>query len=380
MHLLGSLLPIDDEPPKFSQLYIYDTDNEVSNRIQIASTSRSQSRYDATLIIQITHMLDDFNPLVMQYRSVKESVNSRHVENLRLKLIGKRISDARTYNLPTTSEVAALIVRDLDMETDKRDIIVEIRSGLLQRIDELHPLYLPMQYPLLFPYAEDGYREETLYLNGSTSDDRKQKHLTLLQYFAYKLQERRREFNMILKGGKLTQQFTVDAFTTIEPQRTKFFRLHQKNLRSESYVTLRTGLSKGQLSSSAIGKRIILPSSFTRSQRYSCENFQDAMTICTAIGFPYLYIIFTCNPRWRELDRLFEGLRCKPEDRLDLVSRIFTIKLNMLIKDITKDMLFGKCRADIYTIEFQKRGLPHAHILLWLATASQIRVAALIYL
>ncbi|KAF7835361.1 ATP-dependent DNA helicase PIF1 [Senna tora] len=174
-----SLLPIDDEPPKFSQLYIYDTDNEVSNRIQIASTSRSQTRYDATLIIQITHILDYCNPLVMQYRSVKESVNSRHVENLRLKLIRKRNSDARTYNLPTASEVAALIVRDLDKETDKRDIIVETRFGLLQSIDELHPLYLPMQYPLLFPYGEDGYREETLYRNGSISDDRKQKQLTL---------------------------------------------------------------------------------------------------------------------------------------------------------------------------------------------------------
>ncbi|KAF7835337.1 ATP-dependent DNA helicase PIF1 [Senna tora] len=257
---------------------------------------------------------------------IDHSVNNVHLdhrlENLRLKLIRKRNSDARTYNLPSASKVAAIIVRDLDMETDKRDIIVETRSGLLQRIDELHPLYLPMQYPLLFPYGEDGYH-------------------------------RRREFNMILKGRKLTQQFTVDAFIMIEALRTKFFRLHQKNLRIESYVTLRTELSKGQLSSSAIGKRIILPSSFTGSQRYSRENFQDAMTICTATGFPDLFIIFTCNLRLPELDRLFEGFGCKPEDRPDLVSRIFKIKLNMLIKDITKDMLFEKCRADIYTIEFK---------------------------
>lgn len=32
-HLIGSLLPMSGSSPKFSQLYIYDTENEVSNRI-----------------------------------------------------------------------------------------------------------------------------------------------------------------------------------------------------------------------------------------------------------------------------------------------------------------------------------------------------------
>lgn len=32
-HLIGSLLPIVGSTPKFAQLYIYDTDNEISNRI-----------------------------------------------------------------------------------------------------------------------------------------------------------------------------------------------------------------------------------------------------------------------------------------------------------------------------------------------------------
>lgn len=32
-HLIGSLLPVQGETPKFAQLYIYDTQNEVRNRI-----------------------------------------------------------------------------------------------------------------------------------------------------------------------------------------------------------------------------------------------------------------------------------------------------------------------------------------------------------
>ena len=37
-----------------------------------------------------------------------------------------------------------------------RDIIVEHRSKLLKHINEHHPSYLGLQYPLLFPHGEDG--------------------------------------------------------------------------------------------------------------------------------------------------------------------------------------------------------------------------------
>jgi hypothetical protein len=32
-HQIGSLLPLPGEQPKFTQLYIYDTENEISNRM-----------------------------------------------------------------------------------------------------------------------------------------------------------------------------------------------------------------------------------------------------------------------------------------------------------------------------------------------------------
>jgi hypothetical protein len=32
-HRIGSLIPSDGKPPKFAQLYIYDTENEVANRL-----------------------------------------------------------------------------------------------------------------------------------------------------------------------------------------------------------------------------------------------------------------------------------------------------------------------------------------------------------
>ena len=70
--------------------------------------------------------------------------------NVKLRLIGRRQKDGRTFNLPTSSEVAALIVDDIDGDFDQRDIIVDEKSVGLQRINEYHPSYLAFQYPLLF--------------------------------------------------------------------------------------------------------------------------------------------------------------------------------------------------------------------------------------
>lgn len=51
-------------------------------------------------------------------------------------------------------------------------------------------------------------------------------------------------------------------------------------------------------------------------------------------------------------------------DRPDLVARVFDMELKERLKDITLKNIFGKIIAFVYTIELQKRGLPHAHILL----------------
>ena len=42
------------------------------------------------------------------------------------------------------------------------------------------------------------------------------------------------------------------------------------------------------------------------------------------------------------------------------------MKLNEFIQDIWSGKLFGPVLAILYSIEFQKRGLPHVHILVWI--------------
>ena len=75
------------------------------------------------------------------------------------------------------------------------------------------------------------------------------------------------------------------------------------------------------------------------------NNYLDAMTICKHFGFPDLFITFTCNPKWPEITRFCEKRNLKVEDRPDIVCRIFKMKLDALMEDLTKNHLLGKTVA-----------------------------------
>jgi hypothetical protein len=88
------------------------------------------------------------------------------------------------------------------------------------------------------------------------------------------------------------------------------------------------------------------------------------MAICRWADCPNAFVTFTCNPQWFEIKRALP-LGQQPQDRLDLVTRVFKIRLKELINDIHKNHILGRTIVRIYVVEFQKRGLPHAHIFIF---------------
>src|SRR5579859_1884862 len=78
---------------------------------------------------------------------------------------------------------------------------------------------------------------------------------------------------------------------------------------------------------------------------------------------PDLFITMTCNPQWPEITENL-GPRQTAQDRPDLVARVFHLKLSALLDDCLTNGVVGRVVAHMYVIKFQKRGLPHAHILL----------------
>ncbi|XP_020985767.1 LOW QUALITY PROTEIN: uncharacterized protein LOC107461290 [Arachis duranensis] len=344
-HLMGSLLPPEGSPAKFST---------TSNTIH------------ASIVQSLKETLDNTNVLVKSFRMVRDSLHNGQQTNIKLKLIGKRRKDGRRYNLPTVSEVAALIVGDFDSSRLERDIVVESRSGALKRITELHPAYLPLQYPLLFPYGDDGFRENIVKNTPNKKDDQDDKYVTMREWFAYRIQDRFADASPLLYSGRLFQQFIVDAYTMIETCRLNYIRTKKKELRCDMYKGIREAVLNGETEPASRGKRIVLPASFTGGARYMIQNYQDAMAICRVVGYPDLFITLTCNPKWQEIQDHVCNRGLKAEDRPDIVCRVFKAKLDHMLRDIRVNKLFGRVRALVYTIEFQKRGLPHAHILLFL--------------
>ena len=94
--------------------------------------------------------------------------------------------------------------------------------------------------------------------------------------------------------------------------------------------------------------------------------YQDPISIIRRYGKPYLFITFTCNPLWTEITSSLL-IDQKASDRPNLIVRVFRMILRELLCDIHKKHISGQPLVHVYTIEFQKLGLPHAHILVILA-------------
>jgi hypothetical protein len=267
-------------------------------------------------------------------------------------------------------------------EADARDIIVRSSNGYFQCVSPLHSAYAPLHYVLLFPDGHNGWHDG-IPLNGFQWDGfrfiqdddnvvggkRGFARVTMLQFYAYMLQHRINE-EWILRAGRLLQQFIVDAYACIEQNRLKFIRKNQRQLRCDLYNGLQDALNAGNVFRNDIGQKMILPSSFQGGERAMDQLYQDAMARVRKFGKPDLFVTFTCNPKWKEItDALLLGQIAK--DRPELVTRVFSLKLDALLKDIKAGVL-GNVIAKIWVIEFQKRGLPHVHILLILDEASKL--------
>jgi len=115
-----------------------------------------------------------------------------------------------------------------------------------------------------------------------------------------------------------------------------------------------------------VGSIHILPSSFVGSPRAMKQVYQDAMAICGKFGKPVFFLAFTCNPKWKEIAANIPNY-LTTSDRPDIVkvASVYNQKKMELVSDIEKRQVLGFATARIHVIEFQKRGLPHCDMLIW---------------
>ncbi|XP_073138140.1 uncharacterized protein [Henckelia pumila] len=270
-------------------------------------------------------------------------------------IIKEQQPNQRQYNLPTASQVAVVIVdNECSYNLRSRDIIIQGIGGHLMNIQDIVGYYDPLQYPLLLPYGTYGWDTNSRNNDGS--------RVTCLNYYAYMLQIRENSSSLLLRGGRLLQQYVVENYVKIETHRLRWIRTNQSNIRSDLYQGLQDCLNGGENNAGNVGHRIVLPSTFVGSPRDMYQRYQDAMNLVQTYGKPYLMITMTCNPNWHEIkEQLLPGQ--SPQDRPDLITRIFKIKFDEFKKDVVDRGVLGRVRSYSYVIEYQKRGLPHVHML-----------------
>jgi len=182
-------------------------------------------------------MLDLNNVHAKTFRMARDTFKDGPVQDVKLKLIADRKTDGRIYNKPTVSEVVALILGDID-SASHRDIILQGKTGHLQLINEFHADYLGLQYPLLFPYGEDGYCPGILLKYKDETVVTGRNRLTIKNWFSFRIQLRKHKSMTLLCSRRLLQQFVCDGYAVMESERLNWLRKNQSKLRVGKYRQL----------------------------------------------------------------------------------------------------------------------------------------------
>lgn len=183
-HKMGSLLPNDGEPPKFCQLYIYDTDNEVENRLKSINVQHS-SKIEPEIVEGLIKMLEENNHLVQKFRMARDRFKNDNVIDLKIIMKILRSTSGRENHIMPSDEIAVIMVGDDDPKCEDRDIVVSSKTDGLQRITTLHPLMMALQYPILFPHGEDGFRKGLKYCVSSNDRKKKRENVTMREYYCH---------------------------------------------------------------------------------------------------------------------------------------------------------------------------------------------------
>ncbi|XP_074306096.1 uncharacterized protein LOC141641325 [Silene latifolia] len=166
---------------------------------------------------------------------------------------------------------------------------------------------------------------------------------------------------MLLKVGRCLQQYIVDMYVKVENTRLDYFRKNQETIRAELYQGILDTVDAGESCGANVGRRVILPPTYICGPRDLKKRYLNAMSLVHEYGKPDLFVTMTCNVNWPEIKEQL-GPGEEAQNRPDIVVRVFHGKLLSLKKQIMEKQIFGEVAALIYVVEFQKRGLPHAHI------------------
>jgi hypothetical protein len=161
-------------------------------------------------------------------------------------------------------------------------------------------------------------------------------------------------------GGRLFQQWLIDMYVKVESMRLDWYSLpkHQKIIRAELYHGIVDTLKASEARASEVGRLVVLPRNFNGGECDVQAHFLDTMTLVQRFGKLDYFVTMMCSPYWKEVDReLFLGQT--PQDRSELVARVYRSKLRNLHDHLIRKKHFGEVLSYAHVTELHKHGLHH---------------------
>ena len=138
-------------------------------------------------------MLDQTNDLVKEFRSARDRYELHGVKDLEITLKVSRSESGRENHVGPSDEVAGIMVGDLDDTEGKRDIVLHSKQRGLERITDIHPKLMALQYPLLFPHGGDGFHKDIPFGKSDNKKNKIRECISMKEYYSYKFQVRTNE-------------------------------------------------------------------------------------------------------------------------------------------------------------------------------------------
>ena len=334
--------PAPGHPHCFAQIYMLDSAEAADRRSAAVNDTDNVLRRP---VLELLHNLFvRYNPWVQQFRVAAAA--------------GTPVLEWHSDVEVSGMEIGAVVA-----ECGKRSIMLhQLPSGPPEFISDSHSLYHTLAYPLLFPCGSAGWHKDLQCWDSVRGCSRR---VTLLEWVRHLIMHRD-DPTHLQRCERLSLEFYCDVFAQHEARQALFHRSprQQALYRSAQFRAVHDHLSRDDSNGlAALGRPVILPSSFVGSPRFYHQLYLDALALPHRYHKPDLFITMTCNPNWPEISSALPAAshwRHHP----DIVARVFMQKFQALLQEITGDAIFGAVLAYVWRVEWQARGLPHVHMLL----------------
>ena len=266
--------------------------------------------------------------------------------------------------------------------------VVLPHSGNMVSVPESSQLFETAQYPLLFPQGRGGYYND---LSLSCHSYRRPWYVdacntptseisSVADFTKYVLYQK---CELLMQVHTCAQQYILDQFSRWQ---SMIFDVMAKNQSVTKSIKARVAryadiIESKEKKKAPDSRPIFMPASVPGSPAHQKREIRNGLSIFARKGNPHMFITFTGNAKWPDFIAAVKaqvpGIADDDINAIlfpDLMARVFRKRLAECEKDLRSGKIFGDKMCYIQrVIEFQKRGMPHAHICLRLGPAKDRR-------